>query len=220
MKVRQSEHTLYSHILRGRVKVKCKDTLKKNLNRLIAKSSHIANLHSKVTGWNDVEKVLGKLGIKLRDNKDTFKDFGIVLDEIGSKWNGFTKVEQNAISVAISGVRNRENFLVLMNNYGKALEYAGVSANSSGTAMKKFEAYQDSIEAKSKKFTATLEGLSSAFVDSDLVKGILDIGSTGLSGLTKLIDKFGTIPTVVGAATLALGLFNKNIGIIKYARVA
>lgn len=103
MKVRQSEHTLYSHILRGRVKVKCKDTLKKNLNRLIAKSSHIANLHSKVTEWNDVEKVLDKLGIKLRDNKDTFKDFGSVLDEIGGKWNGFTKVEQNAIGVAVAG---------------------------------------------------------------------------------------------------------------------
>lgn len=102
-----------------------------------------------------------------------------------------------------------------MNNYGKALEYAGVSANSSGTAMKKFEAYQDPIEAKSKKFTATLEGLSSAFVDSDLVKGILDIGSGALSGLTTFIDKFGTIPTIVGAATLALGLFNKNIGIFQ-----
>ena len=52
---------------------------------------------------NDVEKVLDKLGIKLRDNKDTFKDFGSVLDEIGGKWNGFTKVEQNAIGVAVAG---------------------------------------------------------------------------------------------------------------------
>ena len=153
--------------------------------------------------------------MNLRDTQGNFRNFGDVLDEIGGKWKSFSNIEQSAIGVAISGVRNRENFNVLMNGYGKALEYAGVSANSSGTAMKKFEAYQDSIEAKSKKLTATLEGLSSTFLDSGLVKGILDIGSSGISGLTTFIDKFGTIPTIVGAATLALGLFNKNIGIFQ-----
>ena len=79
--------------------------------------------------------------------------------------------------------------------------------------MREQETYMNSINAHANTLKETFVGLSQAFVDTDFVKNALDIGSGALSGLTTFIDKFGTIPTVVGAATLALGLFNKNIGI-------
>ena len=52
---------------------------------------------------SQVESVLDKLGIKLRDNQGNFRNFGNVLDEIGSRWKNLSNIEQNSIGVAIAG---------------------------------------------------------------------------------------------------------------------
>lgn len=124
---------------------------------------------------NDVEKVLKNIGITLRDSKSSFRDFSDVLDDIGNRWNSLTQVEQNALGVAIAGTRQRENFTVLMSNYSKSLEYAEVSASSSGTAMEKFAAYEDSVEGKTKKLQASLQGLATDTLNSKFIKAFLDV---------------------------------------------
>ena len=103
----------------------------------------------------------------------------------------------------------------MLNNFTSAEKALEVQANSTGGAMREQETYMNSINAHANTLKETFVGLSQAFVDTDFVKNALDIGSGALSGLTTFIDKFGTIPTIVGAATLALGLFNKNIGIFQ-----
>lgn len=52
---------------------------------------------------NDVESVLGKVGIKLRDAQGNFRNFGAVIDEVGSKWKSYSNLEQNALATAIAG---------------------------------------------------------------------------------------------------------------------
>ena len=52
---------------------------------------------------NDVEKVLDKVGIKLRDAQGNFRNFGTVIDEVGNKWKSYSNLEQNAVSTAIAG---------------------------------------------------------------------------------------------------------------------
>lgn len=161
---------------------------------------------------SDTEKVLGKFGIALRENNDQFRDFGSVLDEIASKWSGFTNVEQSAIATTIAGTRQRENFLVLMSNYGKALEYAGVAADSAGTAISKFSVYTDSIEAKSASFIAAMEGLTMNTFDSDFTKDLID-GATAVAefadaaGLLRAtLLSLGTGATLKGVQLIGTGL--------------
>jgi TP901 family phage tail tape measure protein len=52
---------------------------------------------------NNVETVLTKVGIKLRDSQNQFRDFGSVLDDVSSKWKSYSNVEQNQIATAIAG---------------------------------------------------------------------------------------------------------------------
>lgn len=114
---------------------------------------------------NDVEKILKEFGIALRDTNGEFRNMENVLDEIAAKWDYFTDTERSAIAVTAAGTRQRNRFLALMQNYGKAIEYAGVAANSAGTAMSKFEAYQESIEAHMNTLTASAEaGMAENFV--------------------------------------------------------
>lgn len=85
-----------------------------------------------------------------------------------------------------------------MENYDKAMELAGVSADSAGTAVEKYGAYLDSIGAKSAAFKSAVYDLADSFVDSGLVKDILDIG-TGVVNITAgVIDLVGVLPTLLG----------------------
>lgn len=126
---------------------------------------------------SDVETVLKNFGIALRDSEGDFRDFSIVLDEVYAKWEQFSGVDKRAVANAFAGTRQQENFLVLMENYGKALEYAGVAADSAGTAMEKFTAYEDSIGAKAATFTAAMESLTMDTVDPEFVKDLIEAGT-------------------------------------------
>ena len=157
---------------------------------------------------NDSEKVLKKNGIALRDNANQFRNFGDVLDEVASKWETYDNVTQHAIATAFSGTRQQEKFFVLMENYGKALEYEAVAAESAGTANKKYtDAYLDSIEARKNAMTAAFESLSQTILNSNVVKTFFDV----VTKIITLVDKFLNTGT---------GKFVTMLGIIKLITVA
>ena len=157
---------------------------------------------------NDVEKVLGKLGIQLRDEQGLFRNFADVLDETAANWDNYTNVQQHAIATAFAGTRQQEKFIILMRDYGKALDYAAVAADSAGTAQEKFNAaYMDSIEAKINGLTAAWEKFSMTILDSDLVKGFVTV-LTGLANALTALSEWSDgaliwIPAIT-AAVMAL----------------
>ena len=152
---------------------------------------------------SNVETVLGGKGIKLRDSVNEFRNFGDVLDDVASRWESFDSVSQRAIASAIAGVRQYEEFAVLMNNYGKATEYTAVATNSSGTAMQKFGYHLESVSAKEAKATAAFELLSDTVLNSDLVGGFYDTKAGLLGFLTGIVENLGLIPTLLTAVTAA-----------------
>lgn len=157
---------------------------------------------------NDVEKTLSSLGVALRDNKAQFRDFDSVLDEVASKWNTYSNVQQHALATAFAGTRQQEKFIVLMENYGAAMDYANTAAKSSGTASEKYTtAYLDSIEAKVEQLTAAWEEFSLALLESDFIKLCVEgltrlanvltkIVGVGDGAVGKLLLVFGTIKTI------------------------
>ena len=55
------------------------------------------------SGLNDVETALKALGIKIRSSVDTFRDFDDVMEEIASKWDTFSSVQQSGIATSLAG---------------------------------------------------------------------------------------------------------------------
>ena len=171
---------------------------------------------------NDVESVLKKVGISLRDSQGQFRNFGTVIDEVANKWKSFDSVSRNAASTAIAGVRQRENFITLMENYSKAIEYSNAAMNSSGTSAQKMSVYQDSLEAHIKSAQAAFEKLSKTFINSNMFSGLVDTGSKLLNVLDSVINKIGAIPAIMGTVSGGLTLAGKNAGKIyaPFLRVA
>lgn len=166
---------------------------------------------------NDVEKTLDKLGIDLRDTNGLFRDSNEVLDEVGRKWEDFDNVQQHAIATAFAGTRQQEKFIVLMENYETAMNYATVAAKSAGTATEKFSAYTEGIEGKMNSLKAVFEEFSMTILNSDLVAGVVDFFGLileGFNGVASFIDKLGGLPTVLLSVASALLLVNG--GLIAY----
>ncbi len=142
---------------------------------------------------NDIEKVLSKLGIKVRSSAKEMRSITDVLDDVNSKWSTFDTVTKNAIATAFGGTRMRENFLVLMENWNRVKELTEESANAAGTADEKYSAYTDSIEAGLKRVQNAWENMSQKFESSWLIKsgiGFMEQFVSHLDTITRLLTIF------------------------------
>lgn len=158
---------------------------------------------------NDVEKVLNKLGISMRDTNLEFKDFDDILDEIAEKWGTLDNVSKKAIAGAFAGVRQQEDFLVLMENYDTYQDFVKASQNASGTAETKYQSYLESYAATKNEFTAAIEKIAN---NSGIIKLLTDLTKTGtdLIEFSEKIVKF--LPTFLASlASLKIAVTGKSM---------
>jgi TP901 family phage tail tape measure protein len=158
---------------------------------------------------NDVETVLNTIGIKLRENNNTWRDFGDVLDEVGQKWQKgeFSDTEKSGLATAFAGTRQKEQFTTLMENYSNVQEYANIASKALGTANEKYEVYMDSVQAKQNQLTANFQEFYNNILNSGLITGLLDIGKALMSIMNigdGLIGKIMLMITVFSALNIVL----------------
>lgn len=183
---------------------------------------------------SDVETVLNALGIKLRDTDGEFRNFGIVLDEVANGWESYSSVQQAAIAKVFAGTRQYENFIVLMENYGKATEYMEVSMNSAGTAEQKYEAYLDSLEAKTNSLQASFESLAFNTISKESIGGIIEATTAVVEFLDKtnllkgtlagfvtagILKAFLSLKTGIASAAIQLNEFHSALQLVKAGNI-
>lgn len=98
----------------------------------------------------------------------------------------------------------------LLTNMAQANNALNDSINSSGSAYEEQARWMESLEAKTQKFEAAFQSLSTTILDSDLLKGIVDFGTALVSGFDGVAKTIGTLPTILGTVGAGLGI--KNIG--------
>lgn len=165
---------------------------------------------------NDIEKVLNKIGISMRDTSAEFRNFDNVLAEIAEKWATLSDVERNAISTAFAGTRQREVFNVLMQNFDKVGEFENIAENSEGSTQEKMDIYGDSVEASKNRMTAAVEEFTEDFNilgadGDDILKGWNNL-------LTYIIKNWKEIAAfLLTVTTLGKGLLTGSVfgGLVK-----
>lgn len=156
---------------------------------------------------NDVEKVLGKVGISMRDVNGQFQDSEITSDSIAEKWDTFDKNTQKAISTAVAGTRQINSFISVMDNWDKVQSLTDAAFNSDGTAQKKFEEnYMTSLEAKTNALKASMENLATTVVSDDMYAGFLD----GAKAVTDFVAQTDLLQASLAGLGAAGGAFALN----------
>ena len=105
--------------------------------------------------------------------------------------------------------------------YGQAFEREGKMVpaitlmyddlkNSTGSAEAEQARYMDSIEAKMNALKETTKGVFIRSINSNDIKAVLDIATSGVSVIGKLVESFGALPTTITAVSMALSIFNSK----------
>lgn len=145
---------------------------------------------------SDVETALDNIGIKLRENANTYRDTETILDEIAEKWDTLDETSQNSVVSALAGTRQREIVLTLFENWDSVENFARISADSYGTAEEKMLAFTDSIEAAQNRVTDAVDQWALWANGAEAMKYFYNI----LAYVIRNLDTFGiTIGLLVGA---------------------
>lgn len=149
---------------------------------------------------NDVEKVLNKVGISMRDVNGQFKESEPIIDEVAGKWSTFDGNTKKAVATAMAGTYQYNKLIAMFDNWDKVQSLTETALNADGTAQKKFEDnYLTSLEAKTNALKASLENLATSTVSSDLYSGFLD-GSKNLVDFANNINLVQSAIAGLGAA--------------------
>lgn len=152
----------------------------------------------------------GKVDIQIDEN--TFKNTTQILRELAGVWDELTDISQANILEMIGGKRNANTVASLLENFELVEDVLESSMNAAGSALEENEKYLESINGKIAKFQSAFQSLSATLVNSDLVKGVVDAGTGIVETLTVIIDKLGSIPTLISSIAGALTVFQKAKG--------
>jgi len=135
---------------------------------------------------------------ELRSTYDILKDTAAV-------WDDLSQQQQQYLGELAAGKRRINIFNAVMSNQGTLLEATDAALNSNGSALRENEKYYDSIEGKIQRFNSTVQTMWLNFINSDTLKGIIDLGR----GIITVIDKVGLLTAVFVTLIIALTAFNK-----------
>lgn len=165
---------------------------------------------------NDVEKVLNKVNISMRDVNGQFLDSETILDNIAEKWNELDKNSQKAVAFATGGTYQYNKVIALFDNYAKVTALTETAMNANGTALQKFEEnYLTSLEAKTKSLQSSLENLASVTISDELYADVLDTAKA----MTDAAAETGILKSGLQAlgTTGAIYVFQQLVGFARSA---
>lgn len=151
------------------------------------------------------EAANGKVKVALQDSNGEMRSTYDIMNDLGKVWGNLNETEQTSIATTLAGKTQFEVFANLMKNWGSAVEATNKAMNSQGSSIRENEKYLDSIEGKIQAFQSAWEQLSYHVMSSDFIKGVIDLGTDLIKILDTLVQKVGTIPTLLGMLGTAFG---------------
>ena len=112
---------------------------------------------------------------------------------MAAAWEDMTDIQRASALELMGGKRQANVLSALIQNFDTVEKVIETSANSAGSALKENERYLDSIQGKIDQFNNALQAMWSDTLDSDIVKGVVNLGTE----LIKIVDTLGLIPSIL-----------------------
>lgn len=157
------------------------------------------------------QQMLALTGVDIQLDDTTYKSTYQILLEISKVWGKLDDLSRSSVLEQLFGKRQANIGAAILEN-GDLLEKVYKSAESSaGSAMREQEEYAKSIQYSLDTLKAAYQDFSQTVIESDFVKNLLSTAQSFLEVLTKIIDKFGVLPTILTGIAAIGGI--KGIGI-------
>lgn len=153
------------------------------------------------------EQIKSLTGVDIMIDDNTFKSTTVIIKELGAVWDKLSDSSQAATLELIAGKSRANNVAALLKNYQRIDEVMESLGDAEGSAMRENEAIVDSIDGRIKKLSASMEDFWQKAINTDFVKNIVSSLDTILNLLTKIINQFGLLPTIIGVGGAGTGIF-------------
>lgn len=150
---------------------------------------------------SDAEAALKSVGVAVRGTDGDLRDVSDTLDDLNKVWGTLNKSQKSYIAEQAAGVRQKNIFISMMDNYDKALQLEQDALGASGTAMKINEKRADSINGKMEKLSATMTQLYSDVLPEEAIEGMLDFATS----VADVVDSLGLLQGAIAALGVAGG---------------
>lgn len=138
----------------------------------------------------------GKVNILEADGQ-TYKSTYQILKELSEVYDSLSDVSQANILELIGGKRNSNITAALLEGFDVAEKSLATSMDSAGSALEENEKYLDSINGKVAQLETTFQDLSQNVIDSETVKGFVDLGNGALKLVNFLAEIKALLPVIV-----------------------
>lgn len=149
--------------------------------------------------------------VNIFDDMGEFRDYYEIMNDIAGVIDKLSSTEQASLTEILFGkMRGNQGQALLQAFQSGQVEKAYQTAlKSAGSAAKEQEAWMQGLEARVERFKSAWQELSMTVLESDLLKGLIDAGTTLLEILTKIVETGSAIPLIFGGAGIAA--FVKNL---------
>lgn len=143
----------------------------------------------------------GKVNI-FEDDGKSFRNIYEIFRDIANILPQLDDVDRSKLLEIVAG-KNRSNSILAMLQNWKEVERALAAANdAAGTAREENDIYMDSIQGKIDSLKASWQALSNTVIDSNILKGGLDLVNGIVDGLDAVVGKIGPIMTILAGGTI------------------
>lgn len=161
---------------------------------------------------NDVSKALQKYaGINVFDEQTgQIRSTYEIMKDLAGVWDDLNKNEQTMLLNVLAGKQRADVAAAMLTNWKEVDKAIQDASKSMGSAAKEQEAYLNSIEGKIQSFKNVFQELADTIIDSDIIKGFIDIGTGILKVIrwvTQLIEKLGGLKTIILTLTSVMLIF-------------
>lgn len=159
------------------------------------------------------EQMLALTGVDIQLDDNTYKSTYQILLEISKVWGRLDDLSRSSVLEQLFGKRQANIGAAILENgdlLEKVYKTSERASDGIGSAMREQEEYAKSIQYSINTLKAAYQDFADTVINSDFVKNLLGTAQSFLEVLTKIIDKFGTLPTLLTGIAAIGGI--KGVG--------
>lgn len=158
----------------------------------------------------NAEKALGRVGIAVRDNTDSFRNFDDIMADLNNRIDTLSGSDLSGIAQGAASMGQTDTFQVMVKTWADYLSLAEQAGSASNTTLINQEKYAESLAGTFGELTAQTQEFYNTVLDDSALKNIINTGTNFLSLITSATDKIGIFTTIATGLGTILGA--KNLG--------
>ncbi len=145
--------------------------------------------------------------VNIFDENNNFKDYYDILEDVSKVIDDLSSTERADLLETLFGESRANQGAAVLQAFqsGQVQKAYDATLHSENSAMQDQERWMQSLEAKTQQFQAAFQSLSNTFLDSDIPKFFVDLGTNGVSALDTLFQHVNPLIIAFGGLTSFLG---------------